>query len=162
MQAMASRKRCREDDPIQNIIVSAVETLSISKKKARAAEESVTEDGPFGHEEYTTVKGVRQGTYKSYFTSGQLKEYATYVDGQEEGIVQQWFANGHPYLLYTVRDGLRQGTAVRWYSNGLVASLENFKNGLEDGRATYFYADGRVQCEIMFEGGEVVRLQHFD
>lgn len=159
---MASRKRGRDDDTLQNTIVQAVNTLSISKKKARPAAESVIDDGPFGTEEYTTVKGMRQGTYKSYFPSGQLRELATYVDGQEDGTVQQWFANGHPYLLYTVRDGLRQGIAVRWYSNGLVASLENYKDGLEDGRATYFYADGRVQCEIIFERGEVVRLQHFD
>ncbi len=158
---MTSRKRCRDIDTIINTIVPAVETLSISKR-ARPSTEIVEEENEFGSAEYTMVKGVRQGTYKSYFPSGQLRELATYVDGQEDGVVQQWFANGHPYLLYTVRDGLRQGTAVRWYSNGLVASLENFKNGLEDGRATYFYADGRVQCEIMFEDGEVARLQHFD
>lgn len=159
--AMASRKRSREDETITNTIVPAVQTLSISKR-ARPTIEIVEEDNEFGREEYATVRGVRQGTYKSYFPSGQLRELATYVDGCEDGVVQQWFANGHPYLLYTIRDGLRQGTAVRWYSNGLVASLEHFKDGLEDGRATYFYADGRVQCEILFEGGEVVRLQHFD
>jgi antitoxin component YwqK of YwqJK toxin-antitoxin module len=156
---MASRKRGREDDLVQ---MPALETLSISKKKARPVGELVVEENVFGHEEYTTVRSVRQGTYKSHFPSGQLRELATYVDGHEDGVVQQWFANGHPYLLYTVRDGLRQGTAVRWYSNGLVASLEHFKDGLEEGRATYFYADGRVQCEIIFDGGLVVRLQHFD
>lgn len=161
MSAMTSRKRCRENDVVTNAIMPAVETLSISKRP-RPTTEVVEEENEFGSVTYVAVRGVRQGTYKSFFPSGQLRELATYVDGQEDGMVQQWFANGHPYLLYTVRDGLRQGTAVSWYNNGLVASLETFKDGLEDGRATYFYADGRVQCEIIFEGGEVVRLQHFD
>lgn len=159
---MESRKRGRDDDTLHNVIVSAVDTLSICKKKARPAAELVTDDGPFGSEEYTTIRSIRQGTYKSYFPSGQLRELATYVDGCEDGTVQQWFANGHPYLLYTIRDGLRQGTSVRWYSNGLVASLEHFKDGMEEGRATYFYADGRIECEIFFEKGLVIRLQHFD
>lgn len=120
----------------------------------------------------------KDGEWRYYYNTGQLKEKALYNKGKLTGVLDGWHTNGNKWYVYNYVDGKVNGQATLYYYNGLVNKTMTYKddkkNGPEkgysskgyllytagyaddeqDGILTYYYPNGNKQDEIMYKKGK--------
>lgn len=85
-------------------------------------------------EEGTYIAGLRNGTWKHYYTSGQLK----FVGRFEQGV--------------------ETGKHIYYYENGQVEEVGNYKFGLKEGDWFSFNQEGMQTRVITYKQGEAIRI----
>jgi uncharacterized protein len=112
------------------------------------------------------AEGVRQGAWKEYYNTGELKGEGTYVNGQrigdwkyyhQNGKIEQigkflknekpdgpwkwYFENGNLLREETFENGMEIGTMIEYNDTGVVVAKGDFVDGLEEGPWFYHYGD---------------------
>lgn len=99
-------------------------------------------------------KGRASGDFKTFFESGQLEEKGTWKGGKYNGGYEMYYPNGQIRQKKTFNEnGATEGKVEMWYANGQKEIEFNTINGQEDGKATWFYENGDVKKEQNFTGG---------
>ncbi len=115
----------------------------------------VYENGKRIAEGITGQDGVRNGPWKDFYSTGQLRAEGLYQDGQQVGKWKFYHLNG---TLEQTGEFDRQGRPVgKWvwyYPSGNLLREENYLNGKADGMMTEFTEDGDIIAEGDFIDGE--------
>jgi antitoxin component YwqK of YwqJK toxin-antitoxin module len=109
----------------------------------------------------TFINGLRVGTHKEWFRSGNLKDEISYSNGLKDGEFRYWDDKGQ--LLkegHYVKNNL-DGLIKEWYHNGNIKLEVNYKNGAMHGLRTEWYKSGHKWSEQIMEKGYVVSGKHF-
>ncbi len=77
--------------------------------------------------------GLKQGQWKEYYESGQLRAIGNYVDGKRDGIWKFTYENDSLEQTGAYVKGKPNGPWKWFYADGSVRREEVYKNGLEDG-----------------------------
>jgi antitoxin component YwqK of YwqJK toxin-antitoxin module len=87
---------------------------------------------------------VRHGTWKSWYSNGQLQCQGEYQNGRNAGRFTWWHANGQQAAMGQLVDGRPDGGWTWWHANGQKASEGQFSLGLATGSWSHWAADGRL------------------
>jgi antitoxin component YwqK of YwqJK toxin-antitoxin module len=71
-------------------------------------------------------KFARHGTWRSWYSNGQLQCVGNYENDRETGMFTWWHANGAPAVTGHVVDGLPNGVWIWWYADGQRAAKTQF------------------------------------
>lgn len=103
----------------------------------------------------TREDGLKNGPWKDYFITGELKAEGTYKDDMKVGKWTYYFTDGKTEQTGKYDDkGKLTGKWVWYYPSGEVLREENYLNGLADGMMTEFTEDGAVIAEGEFIEGQ--------
>ncbi|MDR0368417.1 MAG: hypothetical protein LBH82_04675, partial [Bacteroidales bacterium] len=87
--------------------------------------------------------GKKQGDWKEYYETGELRAAGKYLHSRPIGKWKYYFENGKIEITgnYT-RTGEKDGEWIWYYSNGNLLSIENYADGLEEGESITLSVDG--------------------
>ena len=78
---------------------------------------------------YKDNNGRKQGSYKSYYSNGQLMVDAVYKDNKHDGPYKSYHYNGQLEVETFYKDGKRNGPYKKYHDNGQLESDLIFKDG---------------------------------
>jgi antitoxin component YwqK of YwqJK toxin-antitoxin module len=100
----------------------------------------------------TDANGIKNGPYREWWPSGQLKTETTYKNGHQHGAFASYYENGKGYERGTLTDGLRTGRWEDHYETGALRSVSEYGAGGPAYRYTlYRQADGTKWVEGAFK-----------
>lgn len=99
-------------------------------------------------------EGVEDGTWKKYYSGGQLKELRTFASGKKTGKLQTWWPGGVVQSEYFFSNNEYEGTCREWNDSGLLIKEMNYRNGHEEGAQKYFYNNGKVRSNYVVINGK--------
>ncbi|MEO0531745.1 MAG: toxin-antitoxin system YwqK family antitoxin [Planctomycetota bacterium] len=100
--------------------------------------------------------GVRVGTWTSFDETGEQKlREESYANGKANGTFRIWYSNGQLRQEINFKDGEREGVATEWSRVGDKRAEITFKDNLKDGPATVWQRDGTVLKQT-YAAGELV------
>lgn len=114
------------------------------------------------------IKGMKQGSWKEYYTEGILRAEGDYKDGARVGKWKFYHLNEKLEQVGVYRKGGKpHGDWVWYYDNGLVRREETYINGKEDGELIEydeqgtiikkgFYVDGLQDGEWIINTGDYI------
>jgi len=80
-------------------------------------------------EQYQVVESdgsfLKDGTYKSWFTNGQIEKEGGYLKNKKNGIWKSWNVKGEKSLEENYIEDSLNGNSTLWYSNGKKWMEEN-------------------------------------
>jgi uncharacterized protein len=95
-------------------------------------------------------KGQREGNWKYYYFTGQLKGEEIYRNGKQEGKETYYYSNGVVSSTYVYKDGQANGEHISYYKNGALRAIEQLENGKLNGNCKAFTKGGLLQSAIMY------------
>ena len=89
-------------------------------------------------------EGRRQGPWKEYYETGELKSEGSYKDNLKIGKWNYYFRNGDIEQTGSYQRGLTNGVWTWYYTNGEVWREEEYLLGMEEGLSTEYSDSGTV------------------
>ena len=107
------------------------------------------------------IGNKKQGTWKSWYRSGQLRSNNHYQNDQLLGLQQSWYQTGQQEIQAIYGEGNYQETY--WYEkeDTLRETQQKIVNGLEHKTITEFDASNKITSIMQYEGKEIVRWDTF-
>lgn len=100
------------------------------------------------------LKGERNGTYRTYYPNGQLREEFTIVKGRKNGPSKTYFDNGALRSEDNYKNDQLDGEIKRYeYATGFFFSVNQYKDGLLDGVNKWYYPTGELRSEELYAKG---------
>jgi antitoxin component YwqK of YwqJK toxin-antitoxin module len=102
-------------------------------------------------------------TIETKYPNGQIKgRYLVLAETAriyvKDGQYESWYDNGIMSYEGNYRDGNMIGEWKGWYKGGMKSFEENYVDGERNGRCTYYDEDGKIQRDILYKGGRIVKL----
>jgi len=101
-------------------------------------------NGILKFEGITDEDGKRQGHWREFYPSGELKSQGNYVNSNQEGEWKFYFENQKIEIKGKYINGKKEGTWVWYYPNGAMLQEENWHRGKLDGDFTEYDENGNV------------------
>jgi len=98
-------------------------------------------------------EGKRQGDWKLYYKTGELKAEGKYVDGKKEGKWKYYFQTGQKKQIGEYRKGQPHGYWKWYFANGTMQREENYRKGKEDGMMIEYNEAGEEIYKGAYEDG---------
>ena len=118
------------------------------KKMPGYGPEQIVEEGEY-------ADNRKQGAWKKYFPSGQIKNEITYRNNRPNGPYTVYYSNGQIEEQGEWKNNRNIGTFKRFYENGQPQQAFNFNpSGKREGRQTYYHDNGQVMIEGDWAGGK--------
>ena len=128
---------------------------------------------------------MRNGTFRWYYYSGQLKTFGKYIHGQKNGLWLDWYSNGFIkdslnfkngnywgislswYKNGYTKDSLNMsengdGTYVAWFDNGNISEAGRFKEFRKTGKWVYYHMNGKISSIELYNKDSLKQFQLFD
>jgi antitoxin component YwqK of YwqJK toxin-antitoxin module len=105
--------------------------------------------------EESYINGLKNGSAKVYYVTGQVAEDKTWKMGKLNGPCKKYFESGQ--LKYTGQyvDGKIEGKAVYYFSSGKIDGEGVYKNDLKDGVWNYYTEDGKLRRTDKYVNGRM-------
>lgn len=118
-------------------------------------EETITRD-PQGRvrERKFTRQGKTEGTYASFYASGQPMVRMAFRNGIKEGEALSWYPDGTLREQGAFRKDKLEGEYRSYYENGQIHEEEYYRDGLLEGPYRFYYRNGQIRDEESFRGGK--------
>ncbi|MCF8465151.1 MAG: hypothetical protein K9G41_09935 [Flavobacteriales bacterium] len=100
------------------------------------------------------AEGRRQGPWKEFYETGELRSEGKYKDGMREGDWLFYYRDGKEEQRGTYHKGKPDGDWKWTYSNGQTWREEVFYDGLEEGLAIEYNDTGKVVSKGNYLSGE--------
>ncbi len=119
---------------------------------AIAKEEGFRKDQVVEEGEY--LDNRREGLWKKYYPTGDLRSEITYSENHPFGYYKTYYPNGNPEEEGYWKGNRNTGEFKRFHDNGKIAQDFNFNSrGKRDGIQKYFYDTGKPQLTVEVENG---------
>ena len=92
--------------------------------------------------------GEKHGKWEWFYKNGQLKETATYVHGKAQGKNLLYHKNGRLYIDANVVDQKIEGEYKYYKENGALSEKKNFSKGVHNGPYQSYFMVGKVLPEF--------------
>ena len=115
----------------------------------------VFSNGILRYEGITDEDGKRQGLWKEFYTTGELKSEGYYIDSKQDGVWKFYFENQKIEVEGKYRNGKKEGTWYWYYANGAILQEENWSGGKLDGEFFEYSENGETTVKGSYlEGTE--------
>ena len=98
-------------------------------------------------------QGRRQGLWKFYYETGELKEQGRYRNDKREGTWKYYFKDGEIEQVGDFANDLPEGTWRWYYPNKQLRLEEEYVDGFEDGPSVEYSDSGQVIAQGNFVEG---------
>ena len=99
------------------------------------------------------LDGKEHGTWKKFFSDGNLEESRHFMNGKKVDIYDAWWSNGQQKLSYQFLNDEYNGTNSEWNMTGLLISEMNYKMGHEEGPQKVWYDNGKIKSNYVVKNG---------
>lgn len=93
------------------------------------------------------------GVMRTFYTTGNIKEFYTYKNGLKDGKFEEWSIYGYLTLEGEFKNGLKEGEWKYAYYTGDTEKISHYKDDKLDGEYKYFYDNGQVNVEGRYAEG---------
>lgn len=105
--------------------------------------------------ELTYENGVAEGFYKAYFKNGKLKTFNDTKNDKIHGLARDYFFDGTLRAETSYKDGKAEGPAKVFYAINTIRYELNYSNNLLNGPVTEYYSDGLLKMKGNYKNGEM-------
>ena len=84
----------------------------------------------------------KEGPWKEFFDTGELKITGSYKNGLKEGIWEEYYENGQLKEKVIFINGVKDGLWLKYYSNNQLWGKGQYENGKMIGEWKYYDEDG--------------------
>ncbi|MDR2971430.1 MAG: hypothetical protein LBU83_05825 [Bacteroidales bacterium] len=92
----------------------------------------------------TDENGKRQGVWKEYYITGELKSQGHYINSNQEGNWKFYFENQRIEVEGLYKNGKKEGVWYWYYPNGAILQEENWRTGKLDGDFLEYNENGEI------------------
>ncbi len=96
---------------------------------------------------------IKNGYYKEYYESGELKNLGNYIDWQLSGVWKRFFKSGKTEWEVDYIDGYKQGKYKQFYENGKLKLEGSHHKGKKEGLEKHYSDNGQIIREQIFSKG---------
>lgn len=127
------------------MVFSCLFILNCGNKKVRISYDK----GSIMEEYEVDNEGKKEGTYKSYYESGKIRELSTYKGDLLVGTRYLYFENGNVEIEEKYADGgILNGEQKVFYKDGQVQIVKNYENNELTGLLKVYYPSGKIKEEV--------------
>ncbi len=108
--------------------------------------------------QYTVNKGLYQGPYKRYYSTGQLYEISNYKDDDVSGENIYYYPNGQVKEKRNYVDGEPDGYILQYYPDGKLKESVNYISGTTHGKCRKYDKNGKLIAVLTYYNDEVVGI----
>ena len=101
-------------------------------------------NGILRYDGITDEDGKRQGLWKEYYPTGELKSQGHYINSKQEGDWKFYFENQRIEVEGRYKNGKKEGAWYWYYPNGNILQEENWNNGKLDGDFFEYNETGEI------------------
>ncbi len=102
-------------------------------------------------EELNYYYGIREGDYKSYYYTGNLRSEGSYKKNRrEEHWIFYYLGTGEKSSEGAYKNGKKTGEWIFYNRKGEMLSKGNYINDIKDGTWNYYNSDGKVTNSVSF------------
>jgi antitoxin component YwqK of YwqJK toxin-antitoxin module len=113
-------------------------------------------DGQHRHIEATCLVSTVREVAPDDFSGLRFAKYAAQEEDVLHGSWKSWYSNGQVQCEGNYDRGREAGMFVWWHANGTQAVHGHFVNGQPDGFWTWWHPNGEKAAQTRFAGGEVM------
>jgi antitoxin component YwqK of YwqJK toxin-antitoxin module len=122
-------------------------------KEGKVIASKIYEDGKLLYEGIVDEAGRKQGPWKHYYSSGELKAEGSYRDDKKVGPWKYYFRDGNLEQTGSYLSGKADGTWIWYFPNGEILREEEYVFGEEDGLSTEYSDSGKVIARGTYVSG---------
>jgi antitoxin component YwqK of YwqJK toxin-antitoxin module len=104
-------------------------------------------NGILKYEGVTDEAGKRQGLWKEYYSTGELKSQGHYINSNPDGAWKFYFENQQIEVEGRYKNGKKEETWFWYYPNGEILQEENWRNGKLDGIFIEYNESGEITTQ---------------
>lgn len=104
----------------------------------------------------TYVNGMKEGTARRYYKTGELLEESVWKSDQLEGLSRTFFQDGKVYLECNYAAGQLNGSFKSSFANGNPELEAFYTAGLRDKDWSYYDASGKLLYVLKFDRGKLL------
>lgn len=98
------------------------------------------------------VDGLKNGTFKEYFSNGSIKTEENYIYGVPDGRFNEWYQNGKQKEEVYYTEGNLTGKMTKWDDSGFIISVCDYDNDLKYGDyLLYFPGTNNLQTKEKYQ-----------
>jgi antitoxin component YwqK of YwqJK toxin-antitoxin module len=101
-------------------------------------------NGIVKYEGITDENGKRQGLWKEYYLTGELKSQGHYINSNQDGAWKFYFENQKIEVEGVYKNGKKEGAWYWYYPKGALLQEENWSNGKWDGEFVEYNEIGEI------------------
>ncbi len=116
-------------------------------EEGNVIESKIYDEGILLFEGILDEEGSRQGKWKEYYPSGELKSEGNYKDNFKVGEWKYYYRDGNIEQTGSYQRGLASGLWIWYYPNGQVWREEEYYLGQEEGISTEYSDSGTVLAQ---------------
>lgn len=126
MGILVTGMACTQEVKIQD----KPQTEQVQDKSASKGKEKYVTFHPNGKVDVNGIleNGKREGTWSSWFDTGEKRSETTYENGQKNGDYRIWYKNGQVRVLGQFKDDVPQGVWISFDENGNKISEQDYGN----------------------------------
>ena len=102
-------------------------------------------------------EGIRSGTIKTFYPTGELKSKIPYFHGKIVGSFKKYYKSGKIQQISEQNAEGIHGKSRIFYENGKVNISQTWKNGKREGEYLEYFEDGKIKEQLFFKKGELVK-----
>ena len=100
----------------------------------------------------------RDGLFKEYFEDGSIREETEYSNGVKTGTRKIWYRSGQLFKSGMMKNDRWHGKYEEWYEDGTPKLAGQYLEGLQEGVWVFFDQEGNSLPNLHFENGiEITR-----
>jgi antitoxin component YwqK of YwqJK toxin-antitoxin module len=88
--------------------------------------------------------GIEDGTFKTYYESGNLKSEYTYKSGRLNGAGKEYYESGRLKAEGESRDSCREGVWTTYYEDGKTEYIDTYNHGQKIHRKSFDQAGNLI------------------
>jgi len=100
--------------------------------------------------EFQVVNGIKNGSFKTYFLTGQLEKEGYIENDKNEGEWKYYYENGQLEVIGSFKENLANDQWVSYYNNGNIKIIGIYKNGKQFGAWKYYDSNGELNNIIYY------------
>ncbi len=95
--------------------------------------------------------GIKDGVWKKYFQSGEIKETRLFKQNKKEGDYLGFYKDGSKNFVFQFKNGEYEGTNKVWAKGGVLVEEANFSAGYENGVQKRWYLNGKIKSNYIIK-----------
>jgi antitoxin component YwqK of YwqJK toxin-antitoxin module len=111
-------------------------------------------------EQYTD--SLLNGEARYYYSNGKLASMMRYVNGTKEGAFIEFYDNGKKQREGTYLRGTYGGALATWYDTGMKETTGQYTKGLPDGTWYYYKSNGAIEVIVLYKMGKEQKRQYME
>jgi len=102
----------------------------------------------------------KEGLYKEYYKSGELKGEGNWKDGKPHGEFKVYYKNGDVQIKMNYKEGKKDGISKSFYPKGVLMREERYQEGtlLTDKS----FVDGKLRLIRGYTNNKLIREVEYD